>query len=118
MVKPLKGKTYKKRLRSFVLFSLEKRRLMGDLITAYKFLKEGSRGGDADIPSLVTSNRARGDGMQLHQRKFRSDIRKRFFTERAVGHWSRVPTKWSWHQTCQSSRSVWTTLLVIWFSFR
>jgi len=29
--------------------------------------------------------------MKLHQEKFRLDFRKRFFTERAAGHWNRLP---------------------------
>ncbi|KAK4816213.1 hypothetical protein QYF61_013451 [Mycteria americana] len=49
MVKDLEHKTYKEWLRPLVLFSLEKRRLKGVLITVYTFLKRGSEGGVADL---------------------------------------------------------------------
>ncbi|KAK4824182.1 hypothetical protein QYF61_011479 [Mycteria americana] len=85
LVKGLEQKS-DEQLRELGLFSLEKRRLRGDLLSLYNYLKGGCR-----EPYQSNKKYCLSYNIEAALGRFRLDIKKHFVTERVVKHCNRLP---------------------------
>ncbi|PKU35605.1 hypothetical protein llap_14093 [Limosa lapponica baueri] len=91
MMRGLQHLSDEERLRDLGLFSLERRRLRGDVINAHKYSKGGCQEDRASLVSVVPSDRTRGNGHKLEHKKFPLNMRRNFFPVRVAEPWKRLP---------------------------
>ena len=84
MIRGLQHLPYKDRLRELGLFSLEERRLWGDLTAAFHDLKGAYKQEGRQLLERVDNSRTRGNGLKLKEGRFRLDVRGKFFPMRVV----------------------------------
>ncbi|GAB0190177.1 hypothetical protein GRJ2_001483000 [Grus japonensis] len=89
MIRGLEHLCYEDRLRELGLFSLEKRRLQGDLIAAFQYLKGAYRKAGEGLFTRASSDRTRDNGLKMKEGRFRLDIRKNISVW-VVRHWHRL----------------------------
>uniref|UniRef100_A0A8C5QJD5 Uncharacterized protein n=1 Tax=Leptobrachium leishanense TaxID=445787 RepID=A0A8C5QJD5_9ANUR len=93
MVYGLKEKSYQERLNDLNMYSLEKRRDRGDMIETFKYVKGIHKVEEGSIFKRKQNSKTRGHSLRLEGQRFKSNIRKHYFTERVVDTWNRLPVE-------------------------
>jgi len=88
MIPELRKMTYAERLDELNLWTLEERRVRADLIEVYKMMHGLSAVKFESFFELDSNKRTRGHSCKLTKKRFRTDLRQHFFTERIINVWN------------------------------
>ncbi len=87
----LRNKPYEERLAGLILFSLEKRRLRGNIIECFKILKRFTNVDASKMFSIDNTPRTRINGVKLRCKQVQLDCTKFFFIDDVVREWNKLP---------------------------
>ena len=91
MVEGMQGLSYEDRLKELNLFSLERRRIRGDLIETFKIKKGLSGLNPGDFFTDAPYQGTRGHEYKLMKQRSRLNLRANFFSNRIVTRWNSLP---------------------------
>ena len=90
MIHGLRNLPYEERLRHLNLHSLERRRVRGDLIEVFKWIKGYNKGDANKVIIIKQQGRTRSNGYKLDKFRFKKEIGKNWFTNRVVDEWNKL----------------------------
>ena len=93
LIPEMRGLDYEERLSRLGLYSLEFRRMRGDLKETYKIMKGMDRVGVERFFLLRKDSRTRGHSLKIKGERFRTELRRNFFTQRVVNLWNSLPVE-------------------------
>ena len=92
MVKGLKKLPYETRLKRLGIYTLERRRLRGDLIETFKILTGKERIDFKKFFELADATSwLRGHSLKLYKPKCHTTLRQNFFSIRVINEWNKLP---------------------------
>ena len=92
MIRGLEHLPYEDRLRKLGLLSLEKKRLQGDFIAAFQYLKEDYKKERNQLFTRVDSDRTKGNGFKLKKEDL-DWMSGGSSSGRVLSRWNRLPSE-------------------------
>ena len=83
--------SHEQRLKALGLYSLQRRRLRGDLIETYKILTGKDKIKSDQLFQKATTTEIRGHSLKLYKKSSRLELRKHSFSQRITDHWNKLP---------------------------
>ena len=93
MIHNIRNLPYEERLKHLNLHSLERRRVRGDLIEAFKWVKGINKGDISKVLKFSEVSRTRSNGFKLTKFTFHREVGRNWYGNRVVDEWNKLPAE-------------------------